>query len=213
MIKWKLILKFMSPDGGDVPPAGGDDKDKDKAPNPDGKDDPTKLELAKQVKELKEKNEALTKKNSELEGENKDLYENFINGGDEVDGKGHNGGSASSAEAVKKELDAEIQEVLGIGSAGMSNIEYAKHALSIRKKMIELGQPDPFLPKGHDFKPDESDKQHAQNVADVFEECIEAANGDNALFTATLQSRIAEDSPLMKNFMAKMKAQRKAAKK
>ena len=210
-IKWRL-LKLMSPEGGDVPPAG-DDKDKQKAPNPDGKDDPTKLELARQVKDLKDKNEALTKKNSELEGENKDLYENFINGGDGVDGKDHNGGSASSAEAVKKELDAEIQEVLGIGSAGMSNIEYAKHALRIRKKMMELGQPDPFLPKGHDFKPDESDKQKAQNVADVFEECIEAANGDNALFTATLQSKIAEDSPLMKNFMAKMKAQRIAAKK
>lgn len=207
MIKWRLILMLLSPDDDK---GGGDNPPDDKTKNPDGKTDETNLELAKRVKALTEENAQKDKKITELSDENKKLYEDFING--EGGGGGDNGQHTPDQAAIKTELDNEVKELMSIQSAGMNNLEYVQKTLSIRKKMMDLGMPDPFLPKGHDLKPTDDDKEKAQHTADVFEQCIKAANGDSDLFTAQLQSRTNEDSPIIKNFIAKMKAQKKSKK-
>jgi len=79
----------------------------------------------------------------------------------------------------------------------MTDLEYCENALKLRNARIASGDPDPFLPND----PDEKDVEIANNVADVFEQCIKAADGNNAAFVAMLQSKIKETSGLPKNFI------------
>lgn len=87
---------------------------------------------------------------------------------------------------------------------GMSDIEYAENVLKIRNARIAAGERDPFLPnnyaEGTIASDMERDKEIAENVADVLEQCIELADGDNASFIALFQSRIREGKlPPIKN--------------
>lgn len=76
-----------------------------------------------------------------------------------------------------------------------SNIEYCQRALDLRNAIIKSGGQDPFLPAGPNITATVADQEAAQRVADVLEQCLEAADGDNGIFTAALQSRMVE--PLM----------------
>lgn len=78
----------------------------------------------------------------------------------------------------------------------MSDLEYCKNVLMIRNAQIEAGAVDPFLPP----EPDERDYIVAENVADVLDQCITEAKGNNASFIALFQSRL-KDVPLPKNFL------------
>lgn len=55
--------------------------------------------------------------------------------------------------------------------------------------LIESGNPDPFLPIGLRIAPTQEDIQAAERVADVLQQCLDYADGDNALFTAEFQRR------------------------
>ena len=76
-----------------------------------------------------------------------------------------------------------------------SNLEYCRRVLDLRNAIIKSGGLDPFLPSGPNISPTANDEEAAQRVADVLEQCLEAADGDNGIFTAALQSRMVE--PLM----------------
>lgn len=78
----------------------------------------------------------------------------------------------------------------------MSDLDYCKNVLKIRNAQIEAGAIDPFLPPD----PDDRDYVIAENVADVLEQCITEAKGNNASFIALFQSRL-KDVPLPKNFL------------
>lgn len=77
------------------------------------------------------------------------------------------------------------------------NVDYIQRAVDLRKAVLQSGGPDIFVQQGPNANPTVADEEAAQRVADVFEQCLEIANGDNAVFTAALQSRIIE--PLMPN--------------
>ena len=77
----------------------------------------------------------------------------------------------------------------------MTDLEYCENALALRKARLAAGDKDPFLPDD----PDDKDYEIAQNVADVFEDCIKGANGNNATFMALIQSRM-KDTPILPNF-------------
>lgn len=90
-------------------------------------------------------------------------------------------------------LDAdEIAKKMFVPDNGMTDLEYIQNALNLRKARMAAGERDPFLPDNFD----EKDVEIAQNVADVFEECVKLANGDNASFIGILQGKI-KDAPIV----------------
>ena len=89
-------------------------------------------------------------------------------------------------------MDALRRDIL---SGELSNLEYADKVLTLRNELIAQGQRDPFLPYGKDVYPTMEDEAEAQAVADALEDCIEAANGDSAIFTNELQRIMVNTAP------------------
>lgn len=90
------------------------------------------------------------------------------------------------------DVDALRRDIL---SGELSNLEYAEKVLTLRNELIAQGQRDPFLPYGKDVYPTMEDEAEAQSVADALEDCIEAANGDSAIFTNELQRIMVNTAP------------------
>ena len=114
---------------------------------------------------------------------------------------------ATLPQGEKKEEKPNIQELrkkfLSAGENNISNAEYVQTALALRKACLEEGQPDPFLPRGIKRKPELSEIEGAQKVADAFEEMLaeatdsETGEVDNEIFNALLKKNIANDTPLL----------------
>lgn len=78
----------------------------------------------------------------------------------------------------------------------MTNLEYVSTALELRAALIAAGEKDPFLPHGDkvSITPDQIDA--AEQAARVFQECVDFADGDSGIFTAELQRRTKDVSPI-----------------
>ena len=70
-----------------------------------------------------------------------------------------------------------------------NNLEYVKLALELRSTLIAEGKPDPFLPMGSQIAPTAEDVEKAEKVANIYQECIDYADGDSKLFTQELMRR------------------------
>lgn len=70
-----------------------------------------------------------------------------------------------------------------------SNLDYVKLALEWRNTLIAKGMADPFLPRGSQVAPTADDAAKAEKVAQVYQECIDYADGDSKLFTQELMRR------------------------
>lgn len=83
------------------------------------------------------------------------------------------------------------------GDKDLSNLEYIKTALELREGIIAKDgiEADPFVGRGHDLVPTEQDYNTAQKVANVFQHCVDVADGDNEVFTNELQ-RLTNDIAL-----------------
>lgn len=79
----------------------------------------------------------------------------------------------------------------------LNNLEYVDTALKLRTALIEKGEPDPFLPIGDKVNLTQDTIDKAEHVANVLKECVEFADGDSGIFTAELQRRTVDSSPLM----------------
>lgn len=97
-------------------------------------------------------------------------------------------------EKEDKETAEDIAKRMFVPDNNMSDIAYVENALKLRDLRIKAGERDPFLPDN----PREEDYEMAQNVADVFADCLKLADGDNGAFLALLQSRIKDDPPMQK---------------
>ena len=62
---------------------------------------------------------------------------------------------------------------------------------------MEEGNPDPFLPAGHNVVATDTDRAAAQKVAEAVKHCIDVAEGDSLVFTNELQ-RLTADVNLMR---------------
>lgn len=93
-------------------------------------------------------------------------------------------GEKEEAVDIKK-LRAELYSE----DSDLSNLEYAKKTLELRDALIAEGGRDPFLPWGEKIIPTQQDVEAANRVYEVMKECIEYADGDNAVFTNELQRR------------------------
>lgn len=114
-----------------------------------------------------------------LKAENKKLLNSIING-DQLPT------DIKSNEPSIADLREELYG--GEGFKG-SDIEGWQKTLQLRKKIIEEDGYDPFVPQGRQATPTASDYEVADRVASVVSDCIEYAQGDNALFISELNRR------------------------
>ena len=70
-----------------------------------------------------------------------------------------------------------------------SNLDYVKLALELRSTLMAEGKPDPFLPTGSQIAPTVQDEEAAEKVAQIYQECVDYADGDSKLFTQELMRR------------------------
>ena len=101
--------------------------------------------------------------------------------------------SPNLQEQPKEKVDIKKLQDQFSASTQMTNLEFVSSALKLRKALIEDGKPDPFLPVGRRISPTEDDIRKANKVADAFEYCVDAAQGDPAIFNMELM-RITRDS-------------------
>lgn len=134
------------------------------------------LEVIKKMKE----NMVLKSDYDAAIAENKKLAEQLIT-------------SPNPQEQPKEKVDIKKLQDQFSASTQMTNLEFVSSALKLRKALIEDGKPDPFLPVGRRISPTEDDIRKANKVADAFEYCVDAAQGDPAIFNMELM-RITRDS-------------------
>lgn len=119
---------------------------------------------------------------AKLQAENKKLINALANG------------QTISTEVVNKPDISTLRAKLQ--SEDQTNLEFITNALALRQAIIDEGGEDPFLPQGTRIAPTPEDRMKAQNVADVFQDCIDYAQGDSQLFTNELQRRTIDVMPM-----------------
>lgn len=186
-----LIRKLRAPD---AETKSANETPKDEVTKPEKS--PTNLELAKALNDLKE-NSVSKEDYEKLQKENKDLIDQVINGG----GASDNGQGTPTEEVDIEQLR---EELYGPKGQQLSNLEVIEKTLKLRDAVIAKDGIDPFLPIGANIKPTDYDAERAQAVADVLAECVAEANGDSGVFTAILQSRLANDSIAFTNRLKKL---------
>lgn len=127
------------------------------------------------INELKQ-NSVDRQKYDALRAENKKLLDSIVNG-QEVE----------VAKTPEKRSTEEIREELF--NHEHTNLDYIKLSLELRENLIAEGKPDPFLPYGKQISPTREDEELANKAAQVFQECIDFADGDSELFTNELMRR------------------------
>ena len=141
-----------------------------------GKVDDMTQDYVSANKEIKE-NSVDRSKYDALKAENKKLLNAIVNG-QEVEGQ-DNKPTYRDPDIIRKELFGKEH----------SNLEYAKLSLELRNSLIAKGERDPFLPYGEQISPTPEDIEKAEKAAQIYQECIDYADGDSKLFTQELQRR------------------------
>lgn len=145
------------------------------------------VDYIKTIQDLKA-NTVSKEKYNELKKQNKELLDSLVNG-TEIEG-------LKDKVEEKKTLDQMRKETFD--NENLTDLEYVQGLLQIREEVMANGERDPFLPNKPDFIPTEQDEKTAQKVADVLQECIDEADGNNELFLAKLGSKMVDDAPSRK---------------
>lgn len=140
-----------------------------------GKVDDTQVDYIEAIKNLKQ-NTVDRSKYDELKAENKKLLDSIVNG-----------------QTVDAESQPQYRDVNVIRDELFNhehnNLEYMKLSLELRNTLIAKGERDPFLPYGSQIAPTPEDVEKAEKAAQIYQECIDYADGDSKLFTQELQRR------------------------
>jgi hypothetical protein len=72
------------------------------------------------------------------------------------------------------------------GETELSNLEYISKSLELREALMKKGERDPFLPVGDKTTLTADMIDDANQVAALFEHCVQFAQGDSGLFDAEL---------------------------
>lgn len=135
------------------------------------------------INELKQNTVSKEKYERILE-ENRQLLSNIVNG---VENK---------QKEEEKQVDLnELRKTLI--SPDSTDLEIVKAALELRKGIMEKGGKDPFLPNSNNFQATSYEKERTEQIANIFEKCIQVADGNNSVFINEL-NRITADSPMPK---------------
>lgn len=118
--------------------------------------------------------------------ENKTLLDSLINGKT----------SAAAEETTEKGPSLEeLKTALFKPEKELNNMEYIQRTLAFRDKLLEETGEDCFVAHST-LNPDYDEareKIKAQNVADVYRQCLDNCNGDSKIFTALLQNRMIDN--------------------
>ena len=137
--------------------------------------DDTQVDYIEAIKNLKQ-NTVDRSKYDELKAENKKLLDSIVNG-----------------QTVDAEQQPQYRDVNVIRDELFNhehnNLEYMKLSLELRNTLIAKGERDPFLPYGSQIAPTPEDVEKAEKAAQIYQECIDYADGDSKLFTQELQRR------------------------
>lgn len=140
---------------------------------------PEDMDAVDIINNLKE-NSVSKERYDKLVAENRKLMKSLANG-ERLEG-----------EAPKKPDINELRNSLyGEPDGDISNIEYIKRSLALRELNLELHGTDDYAGP----YPTEEQLQNAQATAETFQECIDIAQGDDAVFTAELQRHF-KDTPV-----------------
>jgi hypothetical protein len=119
-----------------------------------------------------------------LKGENKKLLDALVSGNV----------IEQPVQKPKADINAIRKELFNV-DAQHSNLEYIQLTLDLRNALPDAGEPDPFLPFGSRLSPTAEDIQDAENAAQIYQECIDYANGDTEVFTNELMRRTVDAGP------------------
>ena len=72
----------------------------------------------------------------------------------------------------------------------LSNLETVSKTLELRQRIIDEGGDDPFLPTFAKSSPTQQDIEAAERVAKLLQEAVDNAEGDDTVFTASLNKLI-----------------------
>lgn len=107
-----------------------------------------------------------------------------------------NGGQID--DPVAKPVDkAQLRKELYCQEPNLSNLDYWQKTLTLRKAIIDEGGNDPFLPYGQKIAATAEDKEAAERVATIVQECIDYADGNSRLFTQELDRRTIDVGPML----------------
>lgn len=92
----------------------------------------------------------------------------------------------------KEEIDVKsIEKRLAERDPRMKSLEGFKLALKLREADLAAGKIDPFI-SANNKTPSKEDLESAQRRADIYQECIDYAQGDPALFSQELTRRMVD---------------------
>ena len=141
-----------------------------------------------EIKKLKE-NTVSREDFEKLEAERNELLKAYIDGKDiDIDLPGENDtDSDKTIEELRKSLLREDSD--------MTNLDFWKKSLKLRKEIIERDgeDADPFLPHSSQYVVSQDDKNSVARVVSAVEDCIEKSEGNPETFRALLNSMIMDD--------------------
>lgn len=145
----------------------------DQAPN--GEEENGAQPYIDAINELK-RNSVPVEEYKRLQLENQQLLNTLVNGGTIDEGK------VSEPEIKDEQLIKDL-------TTNPSNLAVWKASLELRKRAIQRGEVDPYLPSSSKYAPTENDISGVERVVKAIEECIERADGDATVFDAELKRR------------------------
>lgn len=130
------------------------------------------------IKTMKQ-NSVAREEYDKLKGENKKLLSALVNG-ENLD--------IPNKQAERPDIN-KLRSKLFNTEETLTNLEYCKTALELRAAIMDAGEVDPFLPSGSHVEITSDMIEKANRVAQIYQECIDIADGDSGVFTAELQRR------------------------
>lgn len=85
-----------------------------------------------------------------------------------------------------------ISEIIKDTRNSKNDVEYIKNALAFRKKCIEEGYADPFTGHGPKYEADDREQEKADRFADIMQEIVDYADGNNDVFINEVNRRTIE---------------------
>lgn len=166
------------------------EKDNKPMPNPAPEKDEGNNPYIEQMAKLKA-NSVSKEAYEKLKADNKQMLEILFSGAAPAPSQGDDGNKEPKIdkEARNAEIQALRDELYG-GRYEGTDLDYATKTLKLRKLLMDSGKPDPAVSSGQKTAPEEYDYENCQSVCDQIQECIDYADGDDALFRAELMRRV-----------------------
>lgn len=152
-------------------------EDEIKQPTP--QDD--KADILQEIEELK-KNSVKKEDFDKIKQERDEAYRKLMRG-ETLDNENDN--------EDKVDIDA-IRKELFTTDCHLTNLDYTKKALALRKELMRCGNPDPFLGRLAEGLPSDDDVEEAQHIADFLQELVDESEDSPEAFRALMQSRLVD---------------------